>query len=421
MSLSLFIARRLYGSKENTGRLSSLGVNIATIGIAIGLAIMIVSVAVVLGFKDEIKSKVTGFGSHIQILNTDAQQMCDTLPVIAGASFLDRLSKCEGVSHVQRVTQKAGILKTDADFQGISFTGIGEDYDTTFLAQHLVEGKLPKQPTPDPSQGEGSSNPDLLISRDIADALSLHCGDKVFAYFFSSDIRMRRFVVCGIYQTNMTQFDSNTAFASLPVVNALNGWDSLSCSTLEIMVKDFSQVEEIADRVATLKPDVPDRNGCYYAVYTISELYGAIFDWLKLLDLNIWVILGLMTCVCCFTMISGLLILILERTSTIGILKALGGRNSMVRRVFLHYGVFIIGRGLVLGNAIGLALCYVQWQWHIFPLDASSYYVDHVPVTFNWLAIVALNISTLVICTLILVGPTLVVSHIKPVKALKFD
>ena len=419
MSLSLFIARRLYGSKENTERLSSLGVNIATIGIAIGLAIMIISVAVVLGFKDEIKSKVTGFGSHIQILNTDAQQMCDTLPVIASASFLDRLSKCEGVSHVQRVTQKAGILKTDVDFQGISFTGIGGDYDTTFLAQHLVEGCLPNDMQSDSLQEKAS--PQLLISRSLGDALSLHCGDKVFAYFFSSDIRMRRFVVCGIYQTNMTQFDSNTAFATLPVVNALNGWDSLSCSTLEITVNDFRQVEDIADRVATLKPDVPDRNGCYYAVYTISELYGAIFDWLKLLDMNIWVILGLMTCVCCFTMISGLLILILERTTTIGILKALGGRNSMVRRVFLHYGVFIIGRGLLLGNVIGLALCYVQWQWHLFPLDATSYYVDHVPVTFNWLAILALNISTLVICTLILVGPTLVVSHIKPVKALKFD
>ncbi|MBQ7742291.1 MAG: ABC transporter permease [Bacteroidaceae bacterium] len=419
MSLSLFIARRLYGSKENTGRLSSLGVNIATIGIAIGLAVMIVSVAVVLGFKDEIKSKVTGFGSHIQILNTDAQQMSDTLPVIASASFVDRLSKCEGVSHVQRVTQKAGILKTDTDFRGISFTGIGDDYDTTFLARHLVEGRLPNHVETDSLQE--TTSPSLLVSRNMADALSLHCGDKVFAYFFSSDIRMRRFVVCGIYQTNMTQFDSNTAFASLPVVNALNGWDSLSCSTLEIAVNDFSLVEDIADRVATLKPDVPDRNGCYYAVYTIQELYGAIFDWLKLLDMNIWVILGLMTCVCCFTMISGLLILILERTSTIGILKALGGRNSMVRRVFLHYGVFIVGRGLLWGNVIGLLLCYVQWQWHIFPLDASSYYVDHVPVTFHWFAILALNISTLIICTLILVGPTLVVSHIKPVKALKFD
>ena len=410
MSFPFFIARRLYGSKDRSERIASLGVNIATVGIAVGLAVMIVSVAVVLGFKGEIKNKVTGFGSNIQILNSDAMQSSDTLPVIASPSFVERLAKCKGVSHVQRVTRKTGILKTDADFQGITFTGIGPDYDTTFLASHMVEGHLPSD-----------SDNQLAVSRAISDALQLHCGDKVFAYFFDNDIRMRRYQISGIYQTNMMQFDNVTAFATLRSVNGLNGWDSLSCSTVEIAVTDFNSTEDIADQVARLKPDSPDRNGCYYAVYSVSELYGAIFDWLKLLDLNIWVILGLMTCVCCFTVISGLLILILERTSTIGILKALGARNGLVRRVFLHYGVFIIGRGLLLGNVLGLLLCYVQWQWHLFPLDATSYYVDHVPVAFNWLAIAGLNIATLVICTVTLIGPTLIVSHIRPVKALKFD
>ena len=410
MSFPFFIARRLYGSKDRSERIASLGVNIATVGIAVGLAVMIVSVAVVLGFKGEIKNKVTGFGSNIQILNSDAMQSSDTLPVIASPSFVERLAKCKGVSHVQRVTRKTGILKTEADFQGITFTGIGPDYDTTFLASHMVEGHLPS----------GSDN-QLAVSRAISDALQLHCGDKVFAYFFDNDIRMRRYQISGIYQTNMMQFDNVTAFATLRSVNGLNGWDSLSCSTVEIAVTDFNSTEDIADQVARLKPDSPDRNGCYYAVYSVSELYGAIFDWLKLLDLNIWVILGLMTCVCCFTVISGLLILILERTATIGILKALGARNGLVRRVFLHYGVFIIGRGLLLGNVLGLLLCYVQWQWHLFPLDATSYYVDHVPVAFNWLAIAGLNIATLVICTVTLIGPTLIVSHIRPVKALKFD
>ena len=410
MSFPFFIARRLYGSKDRSERIASLGVNIATVGIAVGLAVMIVSVAVVLGFKGEIKNKVTGFGSNIQILNSDAMQSSDTLPVIASPSFVERLARCKGVSHVQRVTRKTGILKTEADFQGITFTGIGPDYDTTFLASHMVEGHLPSD-----------SDNQLAVSRAISDALQLHCDDKVFAYFFDNDIRMRRYQISGIYQTNMMQFDNVTAFATLRSVNGLNGWDSLSCSTVEIAVTDFNSTEDIADQVARLKPDSPDRNGCYYAVYSVSELYGAIFDWLKLLDLNIWVILGLMTCVCCFTVISGLLILILERTATIGILKALGARNGLVRRVFLHYGVFIIGRGLLLGNVLGLLLCYVQWQWHLFPLDATSYYVDHVPVAFNWLAIAGLNIATLVICTVTLIGPTLIVSHIRPVKALKFD
>lgn len=413
MSFSFFIARRLYGAKDSNERIASLGVNIATIGIAVGLAVMIVSVAVVLGFKGEIKNKVTGFGSHIQIHNSDAMQGADSLPVIAGRSFVERLNKCEGVSHVQRVTHKTGILKTEADFLGISLTGMGPDYDTTFLASHLVEGTLPLR--------TDSAATQIVISRAIADALMLGCGDKVFAYFFDSDIRMRRYQVSGIYQTNMMQFDNATVFTTLASVNGLNGWDSLSCSTIEIAVNDFNSIEDIADRIALLKPDTPDANGCYYAVYTIGELYSSIFDWLQLLDMNIWVILGLMTCVCCFTIISGLLILILERTATIGILKAVGARNSLVRRVFLHYGVFIIGRGLLLGNLLGLLLCYVQWQWHIFPLDATSYYVDHVPIVFNWAAILALNVCTLLICTVTLIGPTLVVSHIKPVKALRFD
>ena len=414
MSISFYIARRLYSTKDNDSRIASLGVNIATVGIAVGLAVMIVSVAVVLGFKDEIKNKVAGFGAHIQIHNSDAMQVADTLPVIADSAFVTRLSKCKGVNHVQRVTRKTGILKTDTDFQGVSVAGVGSDYDTTFLASHLIEGTLPRQ-------GEAGDIPQLFISKSIADALQLNCGDKVFAYFFDNDIRMRRYLICGIYQTNMMQFDNTAVFSTLSSVNSLNRWDSLSCSTLEILVCNFDEVEAIADRIATLKPTAPDRNGCFYAVYTVNELYASIFDWLKLLDLNIWVILGLMTCVCCFTVTSGLLILILERTSTIGVLKALGARNGLVRRVFLHYGVFVIGRGLLWGNLLGLLLCYIQWQWHIFPLDAASYYVDHVPVMVKWWVVAALNVSTLFICAATLVAPTLIVSHIKPIKALRFD
>ena len=414
MSLPFFIARRLYSTNDKSERISKLGVNIATTGIAVGLIVMIVSVAGVLGFKGEIKNKVIGFGSHIQMVNADAMQQADTLPLIASTGIVERMQACEGVKHVQRITRKTGILKTDTDFQGITFTGIGNDYDSTFLCAHLVEGTLP-------DYTQDSCRNDIVISRSIAETLQLNRGDKVFAYFFGSDIRMRRYKVSAIYETNMMQFDNATVFTSRTALNALNGWDSLSCSALEITVSDFDRSEDVADMISTLKPQYPDRNGCFYAVYTVRELYGAIFDWLKLLDLNIWVILGLMVCVCCFTMISGLLILILERTQTIGILKALGAGNTTMRRVFQHYGVMIIWRGLLVGNLVGLLLCWVQSQWHIARLDSASYYVDHVPITFNWLAILALNAATLIICALVLVGPTLIVSHIKPVKALKFD
>lgn len=414
MSLSFFIARRLYRSPDNKAHMSSLGVKIATVGVAIALAVMIVSVAVVVGFKNEIKNKVVGFGGSIQVLNSDAVQSGQEIPVEASPDFVRRLKKVEGVKHVQAVSKKMGILKTDDEFQGLMFEGVGTDYDTTFIAAHIVEGRLPDYSNP-------ASQNDILISRATQNALSLRCGEKVFAYFFDDDVRMRRYVVRGVYETNMMQFDNNLVLCSRKAVNGLMGWADSDCSDLELAVTDFSRLDEIADRVAEVKPSQPDKNGCYYGVYTIKELYGSIFDWLKLLDLNIWVILGLMVCVCCFTMTSGLLILILDKTTTIGILKALGARGSLVRRVFLHYGVFIVVRGLVWGNIIGLGLCFVQYHWHLMGLDATSYYVDHVPVAFDWPAIAIINVATLLICTIVLLGPTMVVARIRPVKALRFD
>lgn len=414
MSLPFFIARRLYYTKEDTGRISTLGVNIASVGVMIGIAVMIISVAIVFGFKDEIKNKVVGFGSHIQLVNADSQQSPDSYPIIATPELLNKLRHCSGVKHIQRVTQKTGILKTDEDFKGIVLKGVGTDFDTTFVASHIIEGHLP-------DFSKDSTSEHVVVSSTIAKQLQLKSGDKVFAYFFDNQVRMRRYTIIGIYQTNMAQFDNSIVYANIKSVNKLNGWSDSDCSNIEITVTDFEQNEAIADQVALLKPITPDINGCFYAVYSIKELYGAIFDWLKLLDLNIWVILVLMTCVCCFTMISGLLILILEKTSTIGILKALGARNGMIRRVFFHYGTFIIGRGLLLGNILGLALCFIQSKWHILTLDASSYYVDYVPISFNWYIFGAINISTLLICMIVLCGPTLIIGHIKPVKALKFD
>lgn len=414
MSLSFFIARRLYSSSDNKTRISSLGVKIATIGVAVALAVMIVSVAVVVGFKNEIKNKVVGFGGSIQLLNSDALQSGQEIPVEASPALIRRIKKVEGVSHVQAVSKKMGILKTDDEFQGLMFQGVGADYDTAFIAAHLVEGSLPKF-------GNAEAANEILISRATQKALSLKCGEKVFAYFFDDDVRMRRYVVSGVYETNMMQFDNNLVLCSRKAVNSLMGWGADECTSLELEVTDFSRLDDIADRVAEVKPSQPDKNGCYYGVYTIKELYGSIFDWLKLLDLNIWVILGLMVCVCCFTMTSGLLILILDKTTTIGILKALGARGALVRRVFLHYGVFIVIKGLVWGDIIGLGICFAQHKWHLMGLDATSYYVDHVPVAFHWPAILLLNLATLVICAIVLLGPTMVVSRVRPVKALRFD
>lgn len=414
MSLSLYIANRLYRTKGDKDRISTLGVNLASLGVMIGLCVMIVTVAIVFGFKKEIRNKVTGFGSHIQIVNLDSPQEGDASPVIADSALLRRLRSCPGVTHVQTVSQKTGILKTDTDFKGMMLKGVGADYDTTFISGYVVEGRLP-----DFSNEKDKNN--IVVSNIIAKELGLKVGDKVFAYFFEGEVNMRRFVVGAIYETNMAQFDNTIVFVNKQTVDKLNNWNSRECSAIELSSQDFNNNETVADRVAELKPQKPDANGSFYGVYSIKELYGSIFEWLKLLDLNIWVILILMVCVCCFTMVSGLFILILEKTSTIGLLGALGARNRMLRSIFMYYGVFIVGRGLVMGNVLGLLLCFVQWKWHLFTLDAASYYVDHVPISFDLYAVLLLNLATLLICSLILIAPTMIVSRIKPVKALKFD
>ena len=414
MSVSFFIAKRLYKTRDEVGHISSLGVRIASIGVMIGLAVMIISVAIVFGFKKEIKNKVTGFGSDIQIVNSDASESSESYPIIASNTFLNSLKSCEGVKHVQKVTQKMGVFKVQHDFKGVLLNGVGTDFDASFIKAHLISGSMPIFSKPD-------SENEIVISNVIAKDLGLAVGDKVFSYFFDKEIKVRRFVVKGIYETNLAQFDESVVYTNRNTINRLNGWSGNDCSIIEITVNNYSENEDVADKIACLTPTKPDTNGCFYAVYSIGELYSSIFDWLNLLDLNIWVILALMTCVCCFTVVSGLLILILEKISTIGLLKAIGASNSIIRRIYMYYGVFLVGRGILWGNIIGLSLCYLQYKFHIFSLDASSYYVDFVPISFEWPLIVLLNISIVLVCSIILLLPTAIVSHLNLVKTLKFD
>ena len=414
MSVPFFIAKRLYKTRDEVGHISSLGIRIASFGVVIGLAVMIISVSIVFGFKKEIKNKVTGFGSDIQVVNSDASETLNVYPVIATDSFINSLNTCEGVSHVQKITQKMGIFKVTHDFKGALFNGIGKDFDPSFIKEHLISGTMP-------DFSSRTSENEIVISNVIAKELELKVGDKVFSYFFDTEVKMRRFVVKGIYETNLTQFDESVVYANRNVINRLNGWDRHDCSIIEISVDNYSDNENVADKIACLTPTTPDTNGCFYAVYSIGELYSSIFDWLNLLDLNIWVILALMTCVCCFTVISGLLILILEKTSTIGLLKAIGASNSLVRKIYVYYGSFLVGRGILWGNIISLLLCFFQYKFHLFRLDASSYYVDYVPISFDWSAFFFLNISVVLVCTIILLLPTAVVSRLNLVKTLKFD
>lgn len=388
---------------------------IATAGVAIGLAVMLVSVAVVLGFKHTIRDKVIGFGSHITVANFMSLHGRQIRPVCMDDSMMRVLKAIDGVSHVQRYAIKQGILKTDSDFLGVAFKGIASEYDTTFIHDNMVEGYIP-------SFSDTVSNNKILLSKIMADRLKLKAGDKVFSYFIDNgNVRVRRFTVAGVYRTNLAQFDNTLCFTDLYTAVRLNGWEDGMAGGAELTVKDFDAVDAVEANIVKRVNRTVDRYGETYSSETIQEANPQIFTWLGLLDLNVWIILALMLCVAGFTMISGLLIIILERTSMIGVLKALGARNGMVRKTFLWFAVFIIGRGMLIGNVIGLGLMALQQATGLVKLDASTYYVDTVPVEFNITAILLLNVATLLVSVLVLIGPSYLASRIHPAKSMRYE
>ena len=417
MNFPLFIARRIYSNQINDQqKVSKPAIRIATIGVAIGLAVMIISVCVVLGFKHTIRDKVVGFGSHIQIANFYAlQSSVPDQSIVIGDSMLNVLKGIKGVEHVQRFAIKQGILKTNDDFLGVAFKGVDESFDTTFIHNNMVEGSIPQ------FSSNKSSNK-ILISKTMADKLRTKCGDRIYAYFISSSgVRARKFTITGIYQTNLSQYDKTICFCDLYTAVKLNNFRDGQVSGAELTVADFDKLDETADIIVHKVNRTTDRYGETYSSKTIREISPQIFSWLDLLDLNVWIILAIMTAVAVVTMISGLLIIILERTTMIGILKALGARNKTVRHTFLWFAAFIIGKGLLIGNALGIGLVVLQHFTGFARLDPSTYYVDTVPVEINWLFIVALNIATMLIAMFVLIAPSFLISHIHPARSMRYE
>lgn len=415
MNFPLFIAKKIYRDKGDKHMVSRPAIRIATLGVAIGLAVMIVSVCVVLGFKHTIRDKVVGFGSHISVGEFMTVKSTDMNPIVMNDSMMSVLSHSWGVKHVQRYAMKQGILKTDEDFLGVMFKGIAQEYDTTFIHNHLIEGSIPHF-------SDESSKQVIVISKMIADQLKLHVGDKVFAYFLrDNDVRARRYTVAGIYQTNLTMFDKVTCLTDMYSTVKLNGWEPEQASGAEITVEDFSKLDEVEDVLVHKVNRTTDHFGQTYAAQKIQDTYPQIFSWLDLLDLNVWIILALMVCVAGFTMISGLLIIILERTNMIGVLKALGAKNKTVRHTFLWFAVFIIGKGLLIGNILGIGIVLLQRITGIIKLDPTTYYVNTVPVEMNIPLIVLLNIATLLISVFVLIAPSYLISHIHPAKSMRYE
>ncbi len=415
MNLPLFIAKRIYADNDALNKVSRPAMRIATAGVAIGLAVMIVSVCIVFGFKHTIRDKVIGFGGHITVANFMSLHGSDQRPICISDTMMSTLKTIPGVTHVQRYALKQGIIKTDSDFLGVAFKGVGEDFDTTFIHNNLISGTIP-------TFSSTKSTNKVVLSKTMSDVLKLKVGDKVFAYFIDNgNVRMRRFTVAGIYQTNLSQYDKSLCFIDLYTAVRLNGWEQGQVSGAELSINDIDNLDKVEDIVVNRVNRKLDKYGETFSSETILQSNPQIFSWLDLLDINVWIILVLMLCVAGFTMISGLLIIILERTSMIGILKALGAKNSMIRKTFLWFAVFVIGKGMLIGNLLAFAIVLVQKFTGIITLDPTTYYVSNVPVEIDLPIILLLNAATLLISVFVLIAPSYIVSHIHPSKSMRYE
>ena len=411
---SWFVAKRLFSQVGNSGRASRLATGIATAGVAIGLAVMLVSIAIVLGFQREVQNKVLGFGAHIKVLNYKSLGQQEYSPIVIDDSLTARLSAIPGVASVARFCIKPGMLKTDANFRGIAIQGIGQDYDQSFISSHLVKGEMP-QFTDSVSSGR------IVISQSTAREMQVDVGQTIYAYFFEQTVRARKFTIAGIYSTNLTDFDNHFAYTDIFTIHRLMGWDAKQYAGAEIRLQDFERLDETLLDVVNEVNHKQDAYGEYYSSMSIKMEHPQIFGWLKLLDMDIVVILILMISISVFTAVSGLLIIILERTNFIGIMKALGAPNRQVRRIFLGLASLIIIRGIVLGNVLAFALILLQKYTGLITLDPEVYYVEAVPVLVNWWWVAAIDVGTLIVSSLSMIVPSFVVSHITPARSIRFE
>ena len=412
MNLELFIARRIHFSKEGNRQVTPPAVRIAIVGVALGLAVMILSVAIVIGFKKEVRNKVIGFGSHIQITNFDNNSSYETTPIAVSDSLLQALREFPGIKHIEGYATKMGILKTDSDFQGVVLKGIDTDYDWSFFRNNLKEGELL---TIDPKK----TSTDVIISRYLSDLLGLKLGDSILTYFVQEDVRARKFNIVGIYETGFMDYDKLFVLADIKQIRRLNGWEKDEVSGLELLVDDYDKLDQIAEDLYFNLVEKQDRHGNTYFTRSIKEMNPMIFNWLDVLDVNVVVILILIFAVAGFTMISGLLIL--ERTNMIGILKALGENNVSIRKIFLYISFFLIGKGMLWGNVVGIAICLIQSHFRIIKLDPSIYYLDAVPIDLSIVSLILLNIGTLCASMLMMLGPSYLITKIDPAKSIRFE
>ena len=400
------IAQRLYFSDENIRRNSKPAVKVAMLGIIIGMLVMIVAISVVVGFKQQITQKVAGFGSHIQIVNFDNNSTYELRPICVSDSLIQTIQSIPNVLCANTFATKPGIIKTDSAFQGIVFKGT--QY-WQYFQQNLVDGTLPQAPN------------EVLLSTETSRQMQLKIGDSFLCYFIQDDLRVRRLYIVGLYNTCMSEMDQLFVLGDIALVRQLNDWQDNQVSGIEVLVDDFRRLENTTHDVYFATANRLDEHGNTLYTQNLQQMNPQIFGWLDLLDMNVVIIILLMLAVSGFSIVTGLIILILDSVTLIGVLKALGADNQMIRRVFVYQSVMLVGKGMLWGNLLGVGLCALQYFTHLIPLDPISYYVSYVPMAFPWGWWLALNLGTFLLSWLILLAPSAIVTQISPAKVMHFE
>lgn len=414
MNTELFLAKRLTYNKSSNSRISRLMAKIATISIALSLAVMIISVAVLTGFKQQIKSKLTGFVSAIQIRNFDTNSSFETVPIANYYDFIPQLKQIKGVKHIQQYATKGGIIKTDDEIQGVVLNGVGTDFDWSFFQSYLVEGKVF-------TVNDSTSTNKVLISQTLSLLLNLKTGDSFEIYFVQEPIRVRKFTVSGIYNTYFEEQDRAYVLCDIKHIQRLNGWQKNQVSGFEISIDNIDDLQTVYNEVDDIVSYINFDDGSRLAVYTVIDMFPQLFNWLEILDMNVWIILILMLAVSGFNMVSGLLIMLLEKASMIGLLKSLGMQNFALQKLFLYRSAIIVIKGLMWGNIIGIGCCLLQQYFGIFKLNPADYYFSVAPVQLNILPVLLLNIGSFVLILLIQLLPSMYIAKISPDKTIRFN
>ncbi|QKZ14513.1 ABC transporter permease [Spirosoma sp. KUDC1026] len=404
MNVPLFLARKVRNAPE--GSFSATVTRVGIVSIALGLGILLVAFAVLFGFKSTIQQKIFLFGAHLQVTKFSNNVSYAESPLSLDTDLYRNRDKIPGVRHIQAIGIKAGILKTKDELSGVVLKGVGSDYDWTLLRESLVAGTVP-------TVGADTASTQILISQYMANQLQLKVGETVPLYFLSNPPRARKMTVTGIYETGLEEVDKTIALGDIRLIQKLNRWSADSVGSYEIFIDDFSQL-------AAMRRSLFERLDSNMRLTTVTDQYRPLFDWMILLDRNMEILLGLITFVASFNMVSVLLVLMMERTPMIGLLKALGGTNQLIRRMFVFVGLNMVGWGLLIGDVVGLGLCFIQDRFKLIPLDPKNYFMNYVPIVWDWPTILILNGAAIVLIAMVLWLPTLIINRIQPVKALNF-